>query len=126
MNRVVYCAKCGKALPIYRKALPQFGRIIEIVEPHKCGTKVEEPDFGTPIGIPTKMNIEKEENKFVRKLNDLTPAPLRLNEPGDKRDKKFLREEVITSTAPASLMKNIKNLTNMAPKATIEDPESED
>ena len=102
MSNIIYCAKCGRELSIHRKPMPQYGRIIELVEPHRCG-KVVEPDLGKPTSVPTKPL--KDDHEFVQKLNDLSP-PM-----GDKRPKEHLRNEVVTSTAPASL----QDLTKFGP-----------
>lgn len=114
---VVYCAKCGMKIPIYRKVIPSNKRIIEIIQPHECG-EVQEIDVEAPLDLPPAvigMKIEEdEENKFVRKLNKL-PMP----QGGDKREKKFLREEVRTSSAPAGLQ-SLDNLTPSIPAGGTE------
>lgn len=124
MSNLIYCARCGKALQIHRKAMPNFNRIIDIVEPHKCGTKVEDIDLGkpTPIPMPTDLN-ENKDYKFVQKLNDLKPSSVAGT--GDKRAKEHVKQE--TSTAPASLIDNMFNFGNTIPEGDIsKDPDNEE
>jgi len=117
MSKIVYCMKCGRALPIHREPMPQYGRIIELVEPHKCG-KVVEPDLGKAADISTKPL--KDDYEFIQKLNDLSPPT------GDKRPKEHLRNELVTSTAPMSLQ-DVTRLANSVPEGSInEEPEGEE
>ena len=67
--KFVYCANCGTRLNIYRKALPKYSTIIDVVEYHKCSPTPMEIDL-TPVDIPV-FKETKGKNKFVQKLNDL-------------------------------------------------------
>lgn len=108
MTKVVYCSKCGKRLLIYRKALPAYGTIIELIEPHKCGTKVEDFDLSPLPYHPNVDELSKDENnKFVRKLNNLPKHKLPIS---DRRAKENLRQsKQSTSMAPAALLSQIKS-----------------
>jgi len=124
MSNLIYCAKCGKALQIYRKAMPGFNRIIDIVEPHKCGTKVKDIDLGEPTVIPMPVNLdENEDYKFVQKLNDLKPSSI--SGTGDRRAKEHVKSDR-NSSAPDSLVDNMFNLGNTVPEGDIsKEPDEE-
>ena len=95
----IYCANCGMKLPLFRKALPGYARIINMVEPHTC---LEEPvEFDLePVDIPN-VSIG-EDNMFVRKLNELPTLASR----GDLRSKEHVRDE-LKSTAPTSVLSEV-------------------
>ena len=93
----IYCANCGMQLPLFRKALPHYMRIIDMVEPHICLDEPVEFDL-TPVDIPT-MTIG-EDNMFVQKLNEL---PIPSGRGGDLRSKEHVRDE-IKSTAPGGVL----------------------
>jgi len=117
--KVVYCANCGKRLNVKRKALPMYGKIIDIVEYHECPDEPYEIDL-TPVDIPKFDEVEGR-NKFVQNLNNLSPkpegsSPLLSNEPGDKRF-----EKPATTTAPQSLLDQIKNFSHSTPEHSLED-----
>lgn len=106
--KIVYCSNCGSRLNVYRKALPKFGKIIDIVEFHECGEEVQELDL-TPVDIPM-FNTTEGKDKFVKKLNELAPRPkleqVLNDDPGDRRDIANVK-----TTAPGSVIDMFKSLT---------------
>jgi len=114
-HRVVYCAQCGKELEVHRKAVPSEQKIYEVIEPHTC-TETKLEDIEEVLKDEKKPLTPKLDNlfnsfKFVQKLNKLATKPSPLNqETGDKRDKEYLRKELLTSTAPLNLLNNVRNL----------------
>lgn len=121
--KVVYCAECGTRVPVFRKALPEFGRIIDLVEPHVCLEESLEPDL-TPVDMPTVAIGE--DNKYVQKLNALQPSDIVMKEgSGDRRPKENIRQET-TSTAPASLLDMVGTSPNTSPQGDIsKEPDEE-
>ena len=116
--KIVYCANCGTRLNISRKALPQYGRIIDVVEFHECPEEPVELDL-TPVDVPMFVREDKKD-KFVQKLDELAPKSiLGAIGTGDLRDRRI--EEPQKSTAPKSLQDGFKNLSN-----TIADKDMED
>jgi hypothetical protein len=119
MSNFVYCSDCGTKLTITRKAMPKFGRIIDIINPHVCLDTPIEPDL-TPLPSPIQYTGDK---KFVQKLNELQPlsrfAELDEKGLGDRRfsilPKGVEVESDIKSTAPSSLLKNMGRLPNITP-----------
>jgi hypothetical protein len=123
----LYCANCGMELSVIRKAIPRLRTIVDLVESHDCergpGTidELEKLKDLVPINKPRQSQSEVDELfnsfKIVKNLNDLnTPASgLPGEASGDKRDKKFLREEV--SSAPSGILSQIK--VGAAPKPDV-------
>jgi len=118
--KVVYCANCGLRLTIIRKALPKYGRIIDLVEPHECLDEPVEFDL-TPVEVPAFTTVPEEgKNKFVQKLNKLQPQPSIPNIDGteDKRKPEHIKSET-SSSAPRTLLDSIKVLDNTTPANDI-------
>lgn len=111
--KVVYCANCGTRLNVQRKAMPKFGRIIDIVEYHECLDEPVELDL-TPIDIPTFTEKEGK-NKFVQNLNELNPPTPPVFDLRDRR-----KDENIKSTAPDSILRNLKMSPNSIPEGELE------
>ena len=120
MSKLTYCANCGLRLEIYKKALPKYGRIIDLITPHECTKEPVEFDI-TPLDVPAFQSDEKD-NKFVKKLNELTPFPS-----DDKLDLRDRRpSDQVKSTAPESLLSNLKGMPNTSPENDISnEPKSE-
>ena len=113
MANFIYCSACGHKSLVYRKALPNFGRIIDITEPHVCTEEVQELDL-KPMEVPNQP-IKNENNKFIEKINELNPKPKNVFEPtGDKRPKEFIK-----SSAPESIISNLKSLQNLTPSRDV-------
>ena len=116
MAKQYFCANCGMRLNVYRKALPKYGRILDLVDPHECTDEPMELDL-TPIDIPLPMSDEKD-NKFVKKLNKLSPPPSFVPD----RDLKDRRpSDQVKSSAPESLLANIKDMRNTIPSGPLMD-----
>lgn len=116
MAKFIYCSNCGTKLEIKRKALKNFGRIIDLVDPHTCTEEPQELDLTlTPVDLPAG------DEKFVQKLNELKPS-LGVSTM-DLKDRR--KAEFVKSTAPASILQNIKSQTNTVPERELGDPISE-
>jgi len=116
--KIVYCSNCGTRLNITRKAMPKLGRIIDIVEYHVCPDEPVEFDL-TPIDLPTFVE-DKENNKFIKSLNDLHPQSV-IGASGlqDRRP-----SDQVKSTAPSSLDDLMKSLGPSTPANDInEEPD---
>lgn len=116
MSRPIYCAKCGAELTSYLKAIPNEMRVITIVVPHTCNEKdIEKLNWK----LKSKPKLEKaNEKKGAKELLDSFPFVQKLNKGAmeqestghvDKRNKKHLREELITSSAPMNILDAAKN-----------------
>ena len=122
--KFIYCSNCGIRLAIFRKALPKFGVIIDMAEPHTCSDEPIEFDL-KPIDIPT---FTEPKGKFVKKLNNLSPA--RVSgiiggvDSNTLRDRRFEPDESKPkSSAPDTLLNMIKDLGNSIPDKPLIDPE---
>lgn len=94
----VHCSQCGKELLITRKALPKYGRVINLIDPHECG-EVVEPDWPI-VSVPLPPSGGK---KFVKKLNELQPPPK------DLRPLPEIEPKVV-STVPETILDHLKKL----------------
>ena len=115
--KLIYCANCGHKLPLHRKALPGYGRIIDLVEPHEC---TDEPlDFDLePIDVPVAPIGEA--NKFVQILDELPKFPSQ----GDLRQKEFVKD-IDKTSAPGSLLGIMGGMGNTTPAHDIgEEPDN--
>ena len=120
----LYCSGCGLLLKVTRKALPKYGTILDLVEPHTC---LEVPvDPASIIEAPSIGEIPK----FVSSLNDLKPSPSNnLREPrrssmlgtDDLRDMRFDQQDKRPSTAPSSVLDQIKQMGNSIPSHEMKD-----
>ena len=110
MSKIFYCSNCGLRLEVYRKAMPKYGRILELVTPHECSDEPVEFDL-SPIDMPTFMPKEKD-NKFVKKLNELSPPPSFVldKELHDRRP-----TEQVKSSAPKSLLTHLRGMSPTTP-----------
>jgi len=114
MSKLTFCSNCGLRLNIYRKALPKYGRIVDLIEPHECTEESVEFDL-TPTDVP-KFKPSEKGNKFVKKLNELSP-PNFPNPNLDLRDRR--PSDQVKSTAPESILANIKGMSNTTPANDI-------
>jgi hypothetical protein len=112
MTKFVYCAECGTKLQIFRKAMPKYNCIIDIVNPHICLESPAEFDL-KPDPVPQFIQadvVSLKDKKFVRNLYELQPEgenPLDNETITDRRPKEHLRSEIQT-TAPRSVLEGIK------------------
>jgi len=111
--RQFYCSQCGKHLTTFRKALPTYGTVIDLIDPHECSEEPVEFDL-TPLSVPA-FNPEKSDKKFVQKLNELTPKTL------GQINKEILRDrrDEVPSSAPSTVLGIIKSLQNSIPDKMI-------
>lgn len=123
----VYCSNCGMKMLIFRKALPKFGTIIDMVDPHECSEEPLELDL-KPMDIPS-FEVEKKKGKFVQKLNELSPQSVRGKVGGidsnDLGDRRFEQEKPKT-TAPESLLSMLGNVQPSEPERELGEPEPEE
>ncbi len=118
MSKSFFCANCGTCLTLTRKALPEFGRIIDLIEWHECLEEPVELDL-TPIDNPP---INEEKRSFTNNLENLqSRATVGTLGTDDFRDRR--PGEHVKSTAPQDLISQIKNSIPSQPKNDIlEDP----
>lgn len=120
--KVVYCANCGMRLNVLRKAMPKYAKIIDIVEYHECLDEPVEFDL-TPVDIPPFDSKEEEgKDKFVQKLNNLqTKSTIGALSTADLKDRRRTEEvrSDIDSTAPNSVLGQIKSMQNTTPANDI-------
>ncbi len=110
--KFVYCSVCGQHIPVIRKAMPKFGTIIDLIEPHECLEEPVEFDL-TPIDNKI-IDVNKEKNKFVQNLNKLQPSKaFSTNELKDRRfeeSEEVKEEKKVTSSAPDTVLDMIKQM----------------
>jgi len=130
MSKLYYCANCGQRLSVVRKSLPKYGTIIELIEAHECLDEPIEFDL-TPIK-PTLRIKDKSKTKFVQNLNQLNPKPVvthldiesdATNLDRDRGGRVELKDrrskESIKTSAPSSLLDQIKSIENSIPVGNI-------
>lgn len=124
MPKTVYCENCGTRLNLTRKAMPKFGRIINLVKHHECSEEVQEFDL-TPIDVPISRVLEDDEkrDKFVQKLNGLSKATVGAINTADLRDRR--PSEQVKSTAPVTLVNQVGNLQHTTPAHDVEEEPKE-
>jgi hypothetical protein len=117
----VYCSKCNLEIPIRRTVRKDLGKVIvDVIDPHVC-SEVPIPLSVKPEAIPTFSDI-----KFVQNSNEL-PTGMRSSriiatEPGDRRPNDQIKGN---SSAPLSVLDQIKGMTNSVPANDIDkDPDS--
>lgn len=116
MSKLIYCARCGIELTSFLKAIPNEARVVTIVVPHTCNEKDIEKLNWKLKPKPKSEKIKEEKGAkellasfpFVQKLNKGVMEQESVGHV-DKRDKKHLREELITSSAPESILDAVKD-----------------
>ena len=98
----IYCANCGTRLNIARKALPQFGTIINIAEFHECLDEPIELDL-TPIDLP-EFKMTEGKDKFIKNVDDLIRPSTTTEDLRDRRETSDVK-----STAPDNILEHMKN-----------------
>jgi len=115
----LHCSNCGLQLKLIRKAMPKYGTILDLVEPHKC---LETPIDPHTIIVEAPI-LTGDCDKFVKSLNGLNlPNSDNIREPrrfsmtgtDDLRDRRFDQAKT-PSTAPSSVLDQIKQLGNSIP-----------
>lgn len=121
-----FCSNCGIQLNYTRKAVPKFGTIINLIDPHKC---LEIPV--DPAEVIVFSSFPQESQKFVESLNKLKLTREEIKEKplnsssistADLRDRRFEKEES-KSTAPSTVLSQIKQMTGSAPAHDIRESE---
>lgn len=116
-----YCSQCHKELTITRKALPKFGVIVELVDPHVCLDVAADFNFA-PAEVPVKINS---------KLMDLDrPKGFGSVSTADLRDRRFEGDAEtktkIKTSAPGSILSMIDSMANTNPSKPLTDLPLED
>ena len=119
MAKLYFCANCAKRIDVYRKALPTYNAIVELVVPHTCTKNPVKFDL-TPVDLP-KFGPSENDNKFVKKLNNLRPPkPPSIEDNNiDLRDRR--PPDQVKSTAPASVINNLRGMQNTTPERDFSD-----
>lgn len=127
----LHCANCGKPLHLIRKAIPSKGIIVNLVEYHECSETPVPFDLSKLPDVQPFIPVDGKD-KFVKLLNDLKPSPpadLRdIRKPSmtgtdDLRDRRF--DQDIKTTAPLSVLDQIKAMQNTSPAHELQDDKSE-
>ena len=126
--KLLYCSNCGTRLTITRKALPNYGVIVDIVNYHECPEVPIEFDL-KPLDTSTIKPLEGKD-KFVKSLNELSPltprsiisegtesikSPFGAVSSNDLRDRRFELSEPkldIKTTAPSNVLDILKSIEN--------------
>ena len=129
MSKRYYCANCGLKLEVTPKAIPNKGIVVNLIEPHICEeTSFSDLDEDVPI-YPGKIEAVPVSKKldfnipFVSKLNK---GAYETESVGltDKRKKEHLRDELVISTAPLSILGGAGKLSGkFTPAYDLEEPE---
>ena len=147
----LYCAHCGQRLTLIRKALPKLGVIVDLVQYHEC-PQVMDADFNFDFNAPMAPSVEGR-NICLSTLDKLEPSRGGMKTPSfgeagtpdlgqaigatpsskrvfggvsteDLRDRRFEQsEKPIVSTAPSTILDQIKAMTNSIPAHDIKDIE---
>jgi hypothetical protein len=133
----LYCENCGKQLKHIRQALPKLGIIVDLVAYHECS---EEP---IPFEINPSEVVEAapvaDKQKFVKSLNELkltanvgreighshsegrSLRPSSMTGTDDLRDQRFDKDLKPISTAPSTVLDQIKQMGNSIPVHDVRD-----
>lgn len=96
----VFCSQCGQELPVTKKGMPKFSRIVNLIDPHECLPEIAELDWApSPAPLP-----ESGTQEFVQKLNELQPKPK--FEPVDKRSSEHTKD----TSAPNGVLNALRNI----------------
>lgn len=137
-----YCAKCGLKLEVVQKANPREGTVMNLVVPHICeetspsnlDEDVQPKEVSTKgafkvLDKETEKKLDKKIDKlfnefpFVKKLNKASAEhEVVTQESGDKRGKEHLRNELVTSSAPLSILEMAAR-SNVKPAYDLEESE---
>lgn len=143
----LYCANCGQRLTLIRKALPKLGVIVDLVQYHEC-PQVVDADFNFDFNAPMAPSVEGR-NLCLSTLDKLEPPRGGIKSPSfdkvekgvdfqhetskrifggvsteDLRDRRFEQsEKPIVSTAPSTILDQIKAMSNSIPAHDIKDIE---
>lgn len=112
--KIFYCANCGTRLRIFRKALPKYGRIIDLVEHHLCPSEPVSidltPDPGTPYVETGKFVETLDELKNNVSSNSTDFTGVGTEDLRDRRSAEFTKPDIEpTSSAPPGLIDQMKS-----------------
>jgi hypothetical protein len=128
----LYCSNCGLQLKINRKALPKLGTIIDLVDQHECLEIPVDPS-SIIVNAPSIDGIPK----FVKSLNELASPlsagnsegrslrPSRMTGTDDLRDRRVDQDPKAVSSAPLSVLDQIKSIGNSIPSHELKDDPSD-
>lgn len=125
----LYCSQCHLPLKMYRKAMPKYATIVELVEPHTCLDVPAEFNFKPAEPIKYEDLEHKQDRvKFDQKLMDLKPKGFGSVSTADLRDRRFEgdAETKTKSSAPGSILSMIDSMANSTPTKSLTDLPSED
>jgi hypothetical protein len=122
--KLLYCSNCGTRLTISRKALPNYGVIVDIVNYHECPETPVEFDL-KPLDI-SRIGLVEGKDKFVKSLNELsnqTPKQSIMEvhkknygevDSNDLRDRRFetSNDDKVKTSAPSSVINIIDSMAN--------------
>lgn len=122
MSKEFFCANCGTRLTLTRKALPQFGRIVDLVEWHEC---LEEPIELNLTPIENPPIVSEEKRAFAKSLNALQSRAV-VGQLGTDNLRDRRPSEQVKSTAPQDLLNQVSNMAPSVPENNInEEPPDE-
>src|SRR4030043_637362 len=98
----VFCSECGTRLQVIRKAMPRYGTILDLVNPHECSPEPVELDFKPTTYTPF---ILKAKGKFAENLEKLEPTKFPIAEDAGLRDRR--EEKDVRSTAPQTILDHV-------------------
>ena len=135
----LYCENCGKRLKVIRKAIPKIGAIIDLVSYHECSEEPVPFDFNPDVIIDAAPVDGKQ--KFVKSLNELARPismkvgaahsegkslrPSSMTGTDDLRDRRFDPDLKTKSSAPSSVLDQIKQIGNSIPSHDLKDDTSD-
>lgn len=122
MSKQFFCANCGTQLTLTRKALPKFGRIVDLIEYHECLEDPIELDL-TPVDNPPIVDEEK--RAFADSLEDLQSKAV-VGQLGTDNFKDRRPSEQVKSTAPGDLLSQMQSMTPSQPENDISEEPSDE
>lgn len=106
MSRIFYCSECGSELVNTRMAVPKKGIILDLIESHECGEKVNLLELFSKGDDICYNPLETEPKKTVQNLNELFPHQGELK---DLRSKDHTKETTAPLTILDQLRKDLKH-----------------
>ncbi len=110
MPNEFYCSSCGQKLTWIRSAIPGKGKIVDLIQPHKC------PGYA----VKAKKDEQETVLDIIEKLKDLSPAKPAVEIEGPNTGRittseshfnlQDRRKEIIKSSAPAGLINAMKDI----------------
>jgi len=107
MAKKYYCEACGLKLKVTLKAVPQEGRVITLIKSHVCEeTSFSNLDEDIPVEDFKPLEVGSKVDDLFKDFPSVSRPGTAEHESvlGDKRKKEHLRDELITSSAPLSIL----------------------